>query len=79
MRNIFLEKSCTKCGRETIPRLSNLWINSLKVYTLCFYCISGKELLKCIKTKLQTSCFTSCKALFEKKRSETSLPALFPA
>ena len=20
MRNIFLEKSCTKCGRETIPR-----------------------------------------------------------
>ena len=43
MRNIFLEKSYTKCGEETIPDpfLKNkncgyLWINSLKFYTFLF-------------------------------------------
>ena len=40
MRNIFLEKSYTKCGGETSPRpfsgKLNL-INSLKFYTVCFY------------------------------------------
>ena len=48
MRNIFLEKSYTKCGGETIPKLISknqdwtyLWINSLKFYTVCFYCISS--------------------------------------
>ena len=46
MRNIFLEKSCTKCGRDTIARHSSkksklryLWINSLKFYTVCCNCI----------------------------------------
>ena len=41
LRNIFLEKSYTKCGGETIPRpfykkskLSYLWINILKFYIL---------------------------------------------
>ena len=52
MRNIFLGKSCIKCGGKAIPRLSfkklkteptvseyianNLWINSLKFY-ISFY------------------------------------------
>ena len=47
MRNIFLGKSCTKRGGETIPRffskkskLSYPWIdNSLKFYAVCFYCM----------------------------------------
>ena len=38
MKNIFLEKSYTKCGGETIPRSiskkSYLWINSLKFHSL---------------------------------------------
>ena len=48
MRNIFLEKSYTKCGGETIPRpisknqdWAYLWINSLKFDTVCFYCMSS--------------------------------------
>ena len=39
MRNIFLEKSYTKCGKETSPRpfyknpnWASLWINSAKCY-----------------------------------------------
>ena len=43
MRNTFLEKSYTKCGRETIPRSftknekrAYLWINILKFYLFCF-------------------------------------------
>ena len=46
MRNIFIEKSCTQSGRETIPRPFSkekngayLWINSLKFYAVCFYCM----------------------------------------
>ena len=48
MTNIFLEKSCTKYNGGTIPRsLSKnpnwvyLSINSLKVYTVCFCCLSS--------------------------------------
>ena len=44
MRNIFLEKSCTKCGGELVSdtflktyNWAYLWINSLKFYTVCFY------------------------------------------
>ena len=47
MRKIFLEKSHSKWGGETIPRpfskKSKLSIsldqNSLKFYTVCFYCM----------------------------------------
>ena len=46
MRSIFLEKSYKKRGGKNIPRpfpkkskLSNLWINSLKFNTVCFYCM----------------------------------------
>ena len=44
MSNIFLEKSCAKCGGETIPRhfskKSKLSISPnqyLKFYKVCFY------------------------------------------
>ena len=59
MRSIFLEKSYTKCDGETIPRLfsdklklNNLWINSQRFYTVCFYCIPSRGLLKHIEIKL---------------------------
>ena len=75
MRNIFLEKSYTKCGGKIIPRpfsekskLSILWINSLKFYTACFYCM------------LILLPFTLYKAFLKnKKRSGTSLLASFSA
>ena len=60
MRNIFLEKSYTKCGRDTSPRPffgKYLWINSLRFYIVCFYCMSSCVLSKYIETKLQTACF----------------------
>ena len=48
MRNIFLEKSYTKYGGQTIPRpfsknqnLTYLWIHSLKSYAVCFCCMSS--------------------------------------
>ena len=64
IQNIFLEKSYTKCGGETIPDsfLKNLiwayfWIDCLKFYTVCFYCMPSWGLLKYIETKLETICF----------------------
>ena len=46
MRNIFLEKSFTKCGGKTNPRLFSEKLklsisldNSLKFYRVCFYCM----------------------------------------
>ena len=46
MRNIFRERSYTKWGGETSPRpysgklkLSKSLVNSLKFYSVCFYCI----------------------------------------
>ena len=48
MTNIFLEKSYTKCGGETIPRpfcrtpnSAYLWINNIKFFTIYFYCMSS--------------------------------------
>ena len=87
MRNIFLEKSYTKCGGETIPRpfLKNqnwcyLWINSRKVCAVYFYWIPSWELSKYIETELQTTCFYLIIAFSKnKKRSGTSPTALFSA
>ena len=45
LKNIFLEKSYTKCDGEIIPSLFSknpkldLWINSLKFYVVCVYCM----------------------------------------
>ena len=54
MRNVFLEKSYTKCGRKTISRLFSkknqnwayLWINGLKLYTVYFYFMPSQGLSK---------------------------------
>ena len=73
--NIFLEKSYTKCGRQTSPRpfsekfkLSNLWINSLKFYTVCFDCTPCWGPSKYIETKLQTICFYHILGFLKKSR-----------
>ena len=57
MRNIFLEKSLTKCAGEASSR-PYLWINSLKCYTVRFYCMpkSTESLPKYIETKRLTIC-----------------------
>ena len=60
MRNIFVEKSYAKCDGETIPRRFTkkyIWVNSLKFYIVCFYCMPNWGLSKDIETKLQTTCF----------------------
>ena len=64
MGNIFLQKSYTVCGWEISPmpifeklKLSISWVNSLKFYTVCFYCMASWGLSKYIETKLQTTCF----------------------
>ena len=52
MGNISLEKSCTKCDGETVPRHFSkkcIWINSLKVNEVCFYCMLIWGLLKYIE------------------------------
>ena len=64
MRNIFLEKSYTKCSGETVPgpfskksKWAYLWINCLKFYTVCFYCMPSWGLGKGIEAKFQVTCF----------------------
>ena len=65
MRNIFLENH-TKMVEKLFPdiflknqNVAYLWINSLKLYTVCFYCIPSRGLSKYIKTKLWPFQFTS--------------------
>ena len=86
MRNIFLEKSCTRCGGQTIlihfsknQNSASSWIDSLKFYTVCFYCMAGRGLSKYIETKLQTICFYLILSFFKKNKRGlgTSLPAAF--
>ena len=65
MRNIFLEKSHTEYGGETIPRpfskksKSSISLDQLsKVLYIFIYCMSTWGLSKDIETKLQTTCFS---------------------
>ena len=58
LRNIFLEKSCTECGGETIPRpsskkskLSISLDQYSKVLYICFYRLPSWGLSKVIETK----------------------------
>ena len=64
MKNIFLEKSYTKCVGETIPELflkyqnwDYPWISIRKYYTVFFYSTPSCGLSKDIETKLQAICF----------------------
>ena len=83
MRNILLEKSCTKCGGETITRpfsenqnWAYLWISSLNFYTVYFYCISSWGLSKYIETKWQTTCFYLILTFFKKTKRGVELVSL---
>ena len=87
MRNIFLERSYSKCGGETSPRpfskklkltiSLDQWCKVL--YSLLYYFASW-GLSKYIETKLQTTCFHLILSFFKnKERSGTSLPASFSA
>ena len=84
---IFHEKSYAKCGRELFadPFLKNqiwayLWINSLKLYRVSFYCMPSWGLSKDIEISCKQLAFTLCKAFLKnKKRSGTSRPASFSA
>ena len=74
-RNIFLEKSYTKCGEETSSKplfskksklsIAYLWINNLKFYTVCFHFIPSWGLSKYIETTLQAA---NIKLFFKKKQ-----------
>ena len=43
-----------------------LWVNSLKFYAVCFYCIPRGGLSKYIKTKVQTTWFYLILSIFKK-------------
>ena len=87
MRNIFLEKSCTKCATETIPRPfykksklnASLDQYSKVLYFVLIVCqVEGYQ--KYLKLSSRPFTFTSCKAFLKKqnkKRSGTSFPASF--
>ena len=84
IKNVFLEKSHTKCDGETMPDpfLKNqnwayIWINSVKFYTVCFYCKSSWRLSKYIETKLQTTCFYLIQSFFINHKVWNSFSAWF--
>ena len=85
LRNFFLEKSYTKCGGETIPSpfLKNqnwayLWINVLKFYSFCFYCLLSWGPSKWSKFSCRLFAFNLYKAFGKnKERHGTILPASF--
>ena len=83
MRNIFLEKSYTKCGEETIhshflivQHWAYLRINSLKFYTVLYS--QAEDCRNILKISCRPLAFTSYKAsLKNENRSGTSFPGSF--
>ena len=81
IKNIFLEKSYTKCGRETIPRpfskkskLSLTLDQHFKVYIFGLIVCQVKDYWKRLKLSCRPFTFTSYKAVLKNKGSGTSLP-----
>ena len=82
-RSVFLEKWYTKYGGETIPRLFSknqnwvcIWVNCLKFYTVCLYCMSSWGLRNILISNCRPLVFASYKALLKtNKRSGPSVPA----
>ena len=85
MKNIFLKKPYSKCGGETSPRpfsgklkWAYLWINSLKFYKLVLIVLQVESYWNILKLSCRPLAFASYWAYFRnKKKSGTSLPALF--
>ena len=48
---------------------ASLFINSLKLYTVCFYYMPSWRLSKYIEAKLQTTCFYFIKSFFKKNKN----------
>ena len=88
MTKIFLEKSFTECGRETIPRpfskksklsISQNQYSKNVIYFVLVVC-QVDDYRKWLKLRCSLFTFISNKAFLKtKKRSRTSLPALFSA
>ena len=83
MKNIFLEKSTQNMMEKLVadPFLKNwngafLWINSLRFYTVCFYCMPSWGLLKYIETKLQTILFYLILSFLKKIKKGLGLVSL---
>ena len=81
MRNIFLQKSFTKCGEETISRLfskilkSSISLDTKKLYTVFFLVWKVEGFRNMLKLSCRPLAFTSYKAFLKnKKRSGTSPP-----
>ena len=80
VRNIFLEKSFTKCEQVLPgPFLKNrhwayLWINSLKFYLVCFYCMASWGLLIIWKLSCRPFVFTSNRNFLKTKRGLELVP-----
>ena len=75
MRDIFLDKSYTKCGVEASPRpfsgklkLSKSLDQQPKVFTVCFYYILSCWLSKYIENKLQTTCSYLILSIYKKQK-----------
>ena len=86
LKNIFLEKSYTKCCEETIPRpfftKSNLSISLdqySKVYIFCFFVCQVEYYRKWLKLSCRSLALTSNKASLKKKKPGTSLLASYSA
>ena len=56
-----------------------LWINGVKFYKACFYCILIWGPSKYSETKLQTNCFYDICRFFKNKKGSRSLPGSFSA
>ena len=83
MRKIFLEKSYTTCFRDTIPRsFSKNFLDQYSkvfIYFVLIVC-QDEDYQKSLKLSYRLFAFTSNKSFLKNKRkSGTSLPALFSA
>ena len=83
MRKIFLEKSYTTCCRDTIPRsFSKNFLDQYSkvfIYFVLIVC-QDEDYQKSLKLSYRLFAFTSNKSFLKNKRkSGTSLPALFSA
>ena len=77
-RDIFLQKSYTKCVGETIPKPFSKKSKFSLSLILQFYSMTSWTLSKYIETELQNTCFYLLES-FLKNKAGASLPALFCA
>ena len=61
---IFFKKNHTQNVVENLLPDTFLWINSLMLHIVSFYCMPSWGLSKCIKTQMQTTCFCILKSIW---------------